>query len=77
MEETDWTLPSVPVATPLANIGLLVDLGRQRGKQIKRLKRGSGRLARQIQAVAECGREELAIDPAKEIVPVVLLYRYR
>jgi hypothetical protein len=73
MQQSDDPLPSLPVAAPA--VGLLVDLGRQRRKQIKRLKRGEGRLSRHVQAAVDQSREELGIDPALEIVPVVLLYR--
>ena len=67
--------PSLPVAVRLPSIGLLVDLGRQRRKQIKRLKRGDGRLTRQIQAALDQSRRELGIDQSAEIIPVVILYR--
>ena len=52
-----------------------MDVGKQRRKAIKRLKRGDGPLKRQIQATLDRSREELGIDPAAEIVPVVILYR--
>ncbi len=75
MEQSGDSHLPVPVAARTPTIGVLVDLGRQRRKQIKRLKRGNGRLTRHVQAVVEQSREELGIDPAVEIVPVVLLYR--
>jgi hypothetical protein len=65
----------LPTAARLPNIGLLIELGPQRRKQIKRLKRGTGSLTQQIQATVDRSREELGIDAAAEIVPVVLLYR--
>jgi hypothetical protein len=55
--------------------GLLIDIGRQGRKRIRRLKRGEGKLARQVQAAvyqAEKGRGD---THPREIVPVVLLYR--
>jgi len=72
----DSETPPLPVARP-AVAGLMLDLGRQRRKQIKRLKRGDGRLTRHLQEVIEQSRAELGLDPAVEIVPVVLLYRRR
>jgi hypothetical protein len=66
--------PLLPVS-PAPNVGLVLDLGRQRRKQIKRLKRADGELALKVQAAAERLRRDLGIDPGKEIVPVVLLYR--
>jgi hypothetical protein len=60
----------------LPNVGLVVELGPQRRKQIKRLKRGEGALAQQIQGAVDQRREELGIDVDAEIVPVVLLYRH-
>lgn len=65
---------SLPAVPPLANVGLIVDAGRQRRKHIKRLRRGVGRVAAQIEAAVDQAREELGIGPDTEIVPVVLLY---
>ena len=64
----------LPVATALENIGLLVDLGQQPRKQIKRLKRGDGPLSYQIQAAVASSREQLNVDGDTEIIPVILLY---
>lgn len=66
---------SQPQLMPPATGGLLIDAGSQRRKQINRLKRGEGRLTRQLQAAVYQAQGELGIDAAKEIVPVVLLYR--
>ena len=63
-----------PAPTPVPNVGLVVDLGEQRRKEIKRLKRGEGALAEQIQAAVEEARRSLGIDDEVEVVPVVLLY---
>ena len=77
MEQGDSPQTNLPVPVPAApqDSGLLLDLGPQARRRIKRLKRGSGRLARQIQAAAIAAQTELGIDPAAEIVPVVILYR--
>jgi hypothetical protein len=75
MDSGEPSQPSLPVVARLPNVGLLLDLGRQRRKQIKRLKQGDGRLIRQIQAAVSHAREELGIDPAAEVVPVVIVYR--
>lgn len=74
MEDREREFPA-PVTTPLPNVGLVVDLGGQRRKEIKRLKRGEGALAQHIQAALEEARRSLGIDDETEVVPVVLLYR--
>ncbi len=66
--------PPLPAVPPLANVGLIVDAGRQRRKHIKRLRRGVGRVTAQIEAAVDQAREEFGIGPDTEIVPVVLLY---
>jgi hypothetical protein len=73
MDEREPELPA-PATTPVPNIGLVVDLGGQRRKAIKRLKRGEGALAQHIQAAAEEARRSLGIDDQTVVVPVVLLY---
>lgn len=75
MEEGDAPELSLPPQPALPDTGFLIDVGRQRRKHVNRLKRGEGRLAREVQAALYNAREELGIDPATEIVPVVLLYR--
>ena len=75
MEDGDRTQPLLPVPARSSDTGLLLDLGRQHRPRIRGLKRGNGRLAREIRAAVERSCEQLGIDPAAEIVPVVLLYR--
>jgi hypothetical protein len=60
----------------MPDVGLLVELGPQRRKHIERLKQGDGPLTQRIRLAVEQQREQLGIDDAAEIVPVVLLYRY-
>jgi len=74
MDVDSSTRPSLPVLAPLPNVGLMVDVGRQRRKHIKRLKRGMGRISTQVEAAVDQAREELRIGPDTEIIPVVLLY---
>jgi len=74
MEDGDSPQPQLPAATPMPNLGLILDLGRQPRTHIKRLKQADGRLTAQIQAAVEEARKELGIAADKEIVPVVLLY---
>ena len=74
MDIDDSTGLSLPVLSPLPNVGLMVDVGRQRRKHIKRLKRGMGRISTQVEAAADEARGELRIGPDTEIIPVVLLY---
>jgi hypothetical protein len=75
MDKADHRELCLPLATPLGNIGLLVDLDRQPRKQIKRLKRGDGPLTYQIQAAVASSREQLNVDADTAIIPVILLYR--
>jgi hypothetical protein len=65
---------ALPALAALPNVGLIVDAGRQRRKHIKRLRRGIGRIAAQVEAAADQARMELRIGPDTEIIPVVLLY---
>jgi hypothetical protein len=75
MEGHNFPETSLPTVTPLPNIGLLVELGRQRGKEIRQLKEGDGPLTWQIEAAVTSWRKELGINADAEVVPVVLLYR--
>jgi hypothetical protein len=58
-----------------SSVGLVIDAGRQRQKHIKRLKRGAGRIAEQVESVIAQFSAEHEIDPDAEIIPVVLLYQ--
>lgn len=53
---------------------ILIDLGKQKQRRIKQLKRGQGRLAEQVQEAAERACAQLGDDP-REVVPVVVLFR--
>jgi hypothetical protein len=75
MENRNGGALSLPTATPLPKIGLLIELGRQRRKEIRHLKQGESTLKWQIEAAATSWREEFGIDADMEVVPVVLLYR--
>jgi hypothetical protein len=65
----------LPVATPLPDSGLVIELGQQERREIRRFKRGDGTLAWQVEAILESWREGLGLGAEVEIVPVVLLYR--
>jgi hypothetical protein len=55
---------------------IIVDLGKQRPKQIKRLKRGRGKLWAEVLDVIEEVGDQLGDDlEGKTIVPVVMVYR--
>jgi hypothetical protein len=77
VDESDRTPSSCVVPAGSADIGLLMDLGRQQRSDIKRLKRSDGPLALQVQAAVEAQRDKLGISSAVEVVPVVFLYRAR
>ena len=63
--------------TRLPESGFMLALGPQRRRDIKQLKRGDGPLAHEIETAVQRAREDLGINSAAEIVPVVLLYRRR
>lgn len=55
---------------------LVIDLGKTRRKRIKRLKRGRGKLAREVQQVVAEVSASLGDEAHdKEIIPVVVIYR--
>jgi hypothetical protein len=57
---------------------VLVDLGRKRRKQIKRLKRGEGPLVDELAEVLNQVRDQLGADLAgKTVLPVVVIYERR
>jgi hypothetical protein len=76
LDESGSAQGSLPALPALSNVGLIVDAGRQRPQHIKRLKRGMGRIAAQVEAAADQARSELRIGPDTEIIPVVLLYDF-
>src|SRR5262245_65180848 len=75
MKPGDFPPPTRDGPARLYDVPLVIELGRLRRKQAKRLKRGEGPLTVQIQAAVDRRRAELGVDNAAEIVPVVLLYR--
>jgi hypothetical protein len=75
MDENDQSQSSTTTAASLPDVGLFVELGSQERKEIARLKEGKGDLARQIKTAVYQWHQELGIDPATAVVPVVLLYR--
>ena len=57
---------------------IIVDLGKKKRKQIKRLKKGRGKLWRDvIDVVDEVGEQINGDSEGKTIVPVILIYRRR
>lgn len=53
---------------------IIIDAGKQRGKRVKQLKRGEGKLAARVQTAAQ----QVALQQdgeQEEIVPVVLIVR--
>jgi hypothetical protein len=76
MEQNDSPQSPTPTAARPCEVGLFVELGRPRAQEIKRLKRGNGALSQQIRLAVDRWREQLGIESAAEVVPVVLLYRH-
>ncbi len=61
--------PREPVAP------IVLDLGKVKRKQVKKLKRGTGPLVGEVhEAIAAVHRERVAEEEGKELIPVVLLY---
>lgn len=57
---------------------IVIDLGKVKRKQVKRLKRGEGPLLEEVQQVVAGVRESLGDEAeGKELLPVVVLYRRR
>jgi len=75
MDEKDQSQSATATAASLPDLGLFVELGSQGRKDIARLKEGKGVLAQDIKAAVYQWHQELGIDPAAAVVPVVLLYR--
>jgi hypothetical protein len=69
--------PTLSVATTLAQpgFGLVLDVGRQRRKRIRRLKQGTGKLRTQVESVVNEAMSKFGLEEGVEIVPVVILYR--
>ncbi len=62
--------PVVEVTTPI-----IVDLGKQRNKRIKQLKRGRGQLMDEVIEVLDEVQESLGDElEGKTLVPIILLY---
>lgn len=56
--------------------GLVLDVGPQRRKRVRRLKRGTGKLTTRVASVVNEARAKFGLGDDVEIVPVVILYRY-
>ena len=57
---------------------IIIDLGKTRRKRIKQLKRGRGKLMREVQDVLDEVQMDLGKEAeGKEFIPVVLIYRRR
>ena len=74
MDESEHS-ESCATTAALPETGLFIELGPRRHKDLARLKEGTGSSTRRIKAAIWRWREELGIDPAANVVPVVLLYR--
>lgn len=63
-------------APATASDPVIVDLGKARKKQIRELKRGDGKLMREVSQVMNEVRKALAEEMAgKHLVPVIILYK--
>ena len=66
---------STAVAPGIAPV--VVDLGKQKSKTLRALKRGQGKLMEDVGRVVQELRANSAELAGKELVPVVILYRKR
>jgi hypothetical protein len=57
-------------------LGVVLDLGRQPRKRIRRLKWATGKLRKRIDAVVDEARAKFGLSDDVEVVPVVILYRF-
>jgi hypothetical protein len=63
-------------ATPV--VPIVIDLGKEKKKRIKNLKRGRGRLMAEVAAVIEEVRGSLGAEASgQQLVPVVLIYKQK
>lgn len=71
--------PVVASATPELTTGvapIIIDLGKEKKKRIRDLKRGRGRLMAEVAAVLSEVRANIGDDAdGKQLVPVVLIYK--
>jgi hypothetical protein len=56
---------------------VILDLGKKRRKQIKRLRKGNGRLMDQVNDTVAQLQEDETIDPASQVVVVVVKEKQR
>ncbi len=72
-------LEPLTVNTPLEITGvapIIIDLGKEKKKRIRDLKRGRGRLMAEVAAVLNDARATLGDNAdGKQIVPVILIYK--
>lgn len=69
------TTETVPVVTT-GIAPIIIDLGREKKRRIKDLKRGRGRLMAEVAAVMNEVRMNLGEDAAdRELVPVIIIYK--
>ena len=55
---------------------IIIDLGKHKKKKIKRLKRGRGKLMREVEYVVEEVQRDLGEEAAgKDFIPIVMIYR--
>jgi hypothetical protein len=72
MEATRLTNPAEPVASTEMNAPIIIDLGKQRKKRVKALRRGTGRLADDVNdCVLELRAAGTISNTAQPVVIVV------
>jgi len=59
-----------------ANAPIVVDFGKEKAKRIKQLKRGEGRLTREVLEAVAHVKSSLGVEgEGKDFVPVVVVYK--
>lgn len=61
-----------PESSPDANGPVIIDMGKQRGKRIKELKRGTGKLTEDLNEALEDLKANGAISASRQVVIVVV-----
>jgi hypothetical protein len=77
MEEREEAKDSTAAASRSAVEGLFIDLGERGPEDVARLKEGTGPMTAEIHAAIDRWRENLGIDTAGDVVPIVILYEKR
>lgn len=67
-----------PIAPAQAVMPIVIDLGKEKKKRIKNLKRGRGKLMAEVASVIEEVRASMGAEAGgQQLVPVILIYKQK